>query len=63
MYKYKVSRKDYYCFLNMLDAISKIKEYSSPFTSADDFWKASQAFEASLMNFIVIGEMTEKNFR
>ena len=44
----------------MLDAIDKIKQYSSSFASADDFFDATQAFDASLMNFIVIGEMVEK---
>ena len=44
----------------MLDAIDKIKQYSSPFASADDFYDATQAFDASMMNFIVIGEMIEK---
>ena len=44
----------------MLDAIEKIKQYSSPYASADDFLDAIQAFDASLMNFIVIGEMAEK---
>ena len=34
---YNVNRKDYFCLLNMLDAIDKIKQYSSPFASADDF--------------------------
>ena len=57
---YNVSQRDYFCLLNMLDATEKIKQYSSQFTSADDFWDASQAFEASLMNFIIIGEMVEK---
>jgi len=57
---YNVSRRDYYCLLNMLDAIDKIKRYSFPFTSADDFFSATQAFDASLMNFIIIGEMVEK---
>jgi len=55
-----VNRKDYYCLLNMIDAIDKINQFSSPFTSADDFCDAIQAFDASLMNFIVIGEMAEK---
>jgi len=55
-----LNRKDYYCLLNMLDAIDKIKQYSSPFTSADEFFGATQAFDASLMNFIVIGEMVGK---
>jgi len=57
---YNVNRKDYYCLLNMLDAIDKIKQYSSLFISADDFYSDTQAFDASLMNFIVIGEMVEK---
>jgi len=57
---YNKNRKDYYCLLNMLDAIDKIKHYSSPFISADDFGRDNQAFEASLMNFIIIGEMVEK---
>jgi len=55
-----VSQKDYFCLLNMLDAIDKIKQYALPFPSADEFWETSQAFEASLMNFIIIGEMIEK---
>jgi len=57
---YNINRRDYYCLLNMLDAIDKIKQYGSPFTSADEFSDDTQAFEASLMNFIVIGEMVEK---
>jgi len=57
---YNVSRKDYFCLLNMLDAIDKIKQYSLPFASADDFFNNTQAFDATLMNFIVIGEMVEK---
>ncbi len=44
----------------MLDAIGKIKQYASPCTSADNFLDTTQAFDASLMNFIVIGEMVEK---
>jgi len=57
---YNISRKDYFCLLNMVDAIDKIKQYSSPFISADDFMDMNQAFEASLMNFIIIGEMVGK---
>ena len=44
----------------MLDCIDKIKQYSSSFTSADAFWEENQAFDATLMNFIVIGEMVDK---
>jgi len=55
-----LSRRDYFSILNMLDAIEKIKQYSTPFASADDFHSIDQAFDASLMNFITIGEMVEK---
>ena len=44
----------------MLDAIEKIKQYSAPHSSADEFLDNIQAFDASMMNFIVIGEMVEK---
>ena len=57
---YSINQKDYFCLLNMLDAIEKIKQYSVSFSSADDFMTDNQAFDASLMNFIVIGEMVEK---
>jgi uncharacterized protein with HEPN domain len=57
---YNVNQKDYFCLLNMLDAIEKIRQYSVSFLSADDFLSDNQAFDASLMNFIVIGEMVEK---
>ena len=57
---FNVSRKDYYCLLNMLDAIDKIKQFSDPFASADDFFETVQAFDACLMNFIVIAEMVDK---
>jgi len=57
---YNVNRSDYYCLMNMLDAIDKIKQYCSSSVSADDFFGDIQAFDASLMNFIVIGEMVRK---
>ena len=44
----------------MLDAIEKIKQFSAPFATADDFYENVQAFDASMMNFIVIAEMVEK---
>ena len=44
----------------MLDAIDKIKQYSVSFSSSDEFMSDNQAFDASLMNFIVIGEMVDK---
>jgi uncharacterized protein with HEPN domain len=55
-----MEQKDYFCLLNMLDAIGKIRQYSALFSSSDEFIGDNQAFDASLMNFIVIGEMVEK---
>jgi uncharacterized protein with HEPN domain len=57
---YNPGRKDFYYIQNMLDAIAKINAYTSVFKSADEFYEASQAFDATLMNFIVIGEMADK---
>ena len=54
------SHKDFACLLNMLDAITKIEKYTSEHSSADEFYEDSQAFDATMMNFIVIGEMAEK---
>jgi uncharacterized protein with HEPN domain len=44
----------------MLEAIEKINEYTTAFSSADAFYEATQAFDATLMNFIVVGEMVDK---
>ncbi|MFN2395971.1 MAG: DUF86 domain-containing protein [Bacteroidales bacterium] len=44
----------------MLDSIEKIYSYSEKFISADDLYEDSKAFDAVLMNFVVIGEMAGK---
>lgn len=44
----------------MLDCINKIQGYSSKFDNADDFYSDTLSFDASMMNFIVIGEMADK---
>jgi len=56
----KLSHKDFSCILNMIDSIKRIKQYSGKFTKADDFFADSMSFDASMMNFIVIGEMVDK---
>jgi len=56
----KVSHKDFSCLLNMLDCIKKIQDYSGKFTTADNFYNDTISFDASMMNFIVIGEMADK---
>ena len=57
---HNVSHKDFACLLNMLDSCEKIHRYSSKYNNADDFYNDAIAFDASLMNFIVLGEMVEK---
>jgi uncharacterized protein with HEPN domain len=57
---FNTSQKDYYCLQNMQDAIAKINEYTAEFDSADAFYADGQAFDAVLMNFIVIAEMVDK---
>ena len=57
---YKLSHKDFSCLLNVLDSINKIEEYSNSFSDADSFYNHSISFDASMMNFIIIGEMINK---
>lgn len=56
----KPSHKDFNCILNMLDSIKKIQEYSGKFQNADAFYDDTISFDATMMNFIVIGEMVDK---
>lgn len=56
----KPSHKDFSCILNMIDSIKRIQQYSSKFTNADEFYADNISFDASMMNFIVIGEMVDK---
>jgi uncharacterized protein with HEPN domain len=44
----------------MLESIKKIQEYSAKFEDADDFYDDTLSFDATMMNFIVVGEMIEK---
>lgn len=55
-----VSHRDYSCIHNMLDSIQKIQLYSGKFKNADEFFEDTLSFDATMMNFIVIGEMVEK---
>lgn len=57
---HNLTHKDFSCILNMLDCIEKIQIYSSKFKSADHFFEDTISFDATMMNFIVIGEMVDK---
>ena len=42
--------------LALLEAIEKIELYSHDFSNADDFYHDQKSFDASMMQFVVIGE-------
>jgi uncharacterized protein with HEPN domain len=55
-----MSTKDTHRLESILEAISKILKYTNRFKNQDDFFEDEEAFDASLMNFVVIGEMVSK---
>jgi uncharacterized protein with HEPN domain len=57
---YKLSHRDTGCLISILDSIDKINNYTKTFKSADEFYDNTISFDATMMNFIVIGEMAEK---
>jgi len=52
--------KDQYCLESIIEAIDRILEYTSNIETADDFNNDSRNFDATMMNFVVIGEMVDK---
>jgi len=58
--KPSLSTKDYHCLELILEAIARIDEYTSTHISADEFNSVYRDFDATLMNFVVIGEMVGK---
>lgn len=55
-----MSEKDEANLLAMKDAAEKILRYSKDFNNADDFYGDAKSFDATLMNFLVIGETVAK---
>ncbi|CAA6823549.1 MAG: Unknown protein [uncultured Sulfurovum sp.] len=45
---------------SLLEAIDKIDIYSQTFKTADDFHHDSKSFDASMMQFVVIGEIVTR---
>jgi uncharacterized protein with HEPN domain len=39
----------------ILEALSKIEEYSKDFVDSDDFYHDQKSFDACMMQFVVIG--------
>mgnify|MGYP006310258015 CR=1 FL=1 len=52
--------KDFACLISILESIEKIEGYTKSYENADDFYADSISFDATMMNFIVIGEMADK---
>jgi len=52
--------KDQHCLESILEAIDRIIEYTSSINTADDFDNDHRNFDATMMNFLVIGEMVDK---
>jgi len=52
--------KDQHCLESITEAIDRIIEYTSDIKSADDFNNDYRNFDATMMNFVVIGEMVDK---
>ena len=46
--------------LAMLESIDKIQEYCKEADSADDFYHDTKSFDATMMQFIVIGESIDR---
>jgi uncharacterized protein with HEPN domain len=52
--------KDHHCLESIIEACDRIIEYTSGINSADDFNNDYRNFDATMMNFVVIGEMVDK---
>ena len=52
--------KDYYIVLSMLETITKIRRYSNGYHSAEKLYQNDRDFDATMMNFIVLGENVGK---
>ena len=50
----------YFNLQSLLEAIDKIDDYSHAFENADDFYHDSKSFDASMMQFVVIGEIVTR---
>ena len=55
-----MSIKDFHCLETILESIDRIYEYTSEFKCADELNNDYRNFDATMMNFVVIGEMVGK---
>jgi uncharacterized protein with HEPN domain len=52
--------KDQHCLASIIEAVDRIIEYTTGIKSADEFNDDYRNFDATMMNFVVIGEMVDK---
>jgi len=45
---------------SLIEAIEKIEIYTAEFTNSDDFYHEAKSFDASMMQFVVIGEVVSR---
>lgn len=55
-----MSSKDKACLLMALDAIERIESYIKSISSPEAYYHEAVVFDATLMNFIHIGEMADR---
>ena len=55
-----MSSKDKANLLAILDAIHKIERYTKVIRTPEEFHQKDLVFDATLMNFVVIGEMVDR---
>ena len=55
-----ISEKDKSIIIAIIESINKIRKYTVKFETGDDFFNNNLAFDATIMNFVVIGEMVSK---
>ena len=55
-----MSNKIKFELLSLIEAIEKIELYSYEFSDADDFYHDQKSFDASMMQFVVIGEAVNR---
>ncbi len=55
-----MSNRDRGNLLGILDAIGKIQQYVRGISTPKEYFDSPMAFDATLMNFVVIGEMADR---
>jgi uncharacterized protein with HEPN domain len=55
-----MSEKDSISLSSILDAVSKITQFTSNISDPDTFFQDVKTFDAVMMNFIIIGEMVDR---